>query len=176
MIGHTLAYLVAQPRGHERASLLHQTGHAYWHAAVVAAALGAAWFGVDHLRASFRSGRAHQPAPPRTWAGLTRELVVLQLLLFAGMEVLERLWTGVPLTSLLAHHVFFLGAAAQLLVAPLLALAFWVAGLGARAVGQALAGIERLPMPAAILVARPADAFVPRLAVAAVGIRGPPAR
>lgn|GEM_PF-2577842 len=177
VIGHSVAYLVAAPHGHERASLLRQTGHAYWHAAVVAAVVGAAWFGVDHLRSAFRAGRVRQPATPgRTWAGLTRELVVLQLLLFAGMEVVERAWAGSPLTGLLAHHIFFIGAAAQLLVAPLLAFAFWLAGLGARAVGQALAGARFLPAPAAILAARPVDPFVPRLAMAAVGIRGPPAR
>src|SRR5438105_15915816 len=58
VIGHTLAYLTSEPDGQRRASLLQETGHSYWHAAVVAAVVAGTCSIVAHAVRQFRSARS----------------------------------------------------------------------------------------------------------------------
>ncbi len=162
--GHTLAYTVSYPDRAARQSVLEVTGHAYWHAAIAAAVIGAAWFSAVHIARHFR-------APRRRYALLWPALPALQVAVFAGMEISERLAAGAPLATVLDHAI--VGVSSQLLVAALLAIAVYLLGRAAAAVGRlATQPIRR----------RPAQSFGPthrdlpslRLAVVSCGSRGPP--
>ena len=164
MCGHTLAYTVSYPDRAARQSVLEVTGHAYWHAAIAAAVIGAAWFTVVHATRHFRS-------PDRRHALLWPALPALQVAVFVGMEISERLAAGAPLATILDHAI--VGLASQLLVATVLAVAVYFLGRAAAAVGR----LVSVPPPL-----RPAQFFGParrtipavRLAVVPCGSRGPP--
>jgi hypothetical protein len=162
--GHTLAYTVSYPDRAARQSVLEVTGHAYWHAAIAAALIGAAWFAIHHVVRHFR-------APRRDHALLWPALPALQIAVFVGMEVSERLVAGVPLATILNHAA--VGLASQLLVATLLAVAMYFLGRVAAAVGRLVSLPPRL-RPARFF--GPAARTVPalRLAVVPCGSRGPP--
>ena len=101
VVGHTLTYVAAAPGAVARESLLRATGHAYWDAAVLAAVAGALWYTADHAARLFMAGR-HAVAAPLSPKDLTLHLRVLQVTLFAALEVGERAAAGVPFSSILA--------------------------------------------------------------------------
>ena len=91
----------------------------------------------------------HAVAAPLSPKDLTLHLRVLQVTLFAALEVGERAAAGVPVSSILSQRVFLLGIAFQLLIAPVLALLVRLLGAAARAAGRAARGeaFLRAPLP-----------------------------
>jgi hypothetical protein len=171
VIGHWLAYLIAIPGSPARARVLTESGHGYWLAAVqVAMALAAAGLALLAIRRL----RARAPQPFSTL--VFHRLVLYQASMFVGVEIVERLIVGEPVSQLFAHDVLFLGLFVQLVVAALGARFLrWFERTVDR-IGEAFRlrapGLPRLRVrPSAIHPIRP----VPVLAGAA-GLRSPPAR
>jgi hypothetical protein len=162
--GHTVAYTVSYPDRVARQSILELTGHAYWHAAIGAAVIGAAWFTVGHIARHFRGDTTRASV---SWPALP----ALQLAVFIGMETSERVAAGVPLATILDHAL--VGIASQLLVAALLTLAMYLLGRGALAVGRYLA-VRPRPVPRTAFIPVPFSAPLVHLAVVPCGSRGPP--
>jgi hypothetical protein len=162
--GHTLGYTVSYPDRAVRESVLQVTGHAYWHAAIAAAVLGAGWFVAGHVLHHFR-------APRQRHTLLGPALPALQIAVFVGMEVSERLAAGAPVATVLDNAL--IGLASQLLVAAVLTLALYLIGRGAAAVGRLFLAIPPDDRRAAFAVA-PRDLLPIRLAVVPCGSRGPP--
>jgi hypothetical protein len=138
--GHSLAYLAALPGGVQRDNYLVQTGHSYWHnALVVALLLEVVGLGVVALR-SFRAGV--RGMLPIRFGGrqLAIRLALIQVGAFCALEAGERLVSGTGVSGMFAHHLFVLGIAIQLLVAVAGALLLrWLART-AQALGSALRG------------------------------------
>ncbi len=173
LLGHWLAYTVAFPAAALRQQALEEAGHSYWLKAVrLAVVLAVAGLAVVVGRvARDRS----QPAA-EGFATVSRRLAAVQVAAFTGMEVVERLVTGAPLAHMLDHQVFFLGLAAQVVVA--CAGALFLLWFG-RAAASLVEALRPDPPPRARATApRPASAavrLVPALAGAG-GVRGPPPR
>lgn len=114
VLGHWLAYLIAIPASPNRARVLAQSGHGYWLLAVqvatALAAIGLALLAVRRLR-------ARAPQPPLTFA--FHRLALYQASMFVGVEIVERLIVGVPMSQLFGHDVFFFGLLVQVVVAAL---------------------------------------------------------
>jgi hypothetical protein len=121
VVGHILTYLVAFVTPHSRQAALDETGHSYWNLAVATAIAVGVWSAavlvVRHFRRSNREER-----PPEGFFRSTLRLAVLQVGLFACLEVGERLAAGAPLRGLLGHDLLPLGLVFQVLVALGLAL------------------------------------------------------
>jgi hypothetical protein len=172
LLGHGLAYAVAQPDAHARAGLLAQTGHAYLHllegpAAFLAAATVAALF-------LSRLTRLDQGS--RLARGVTFwHLAGLQVTVFVGMEVAERLVAGVPLTELLHGGLLAIGVVTQLLVA---AAIVWimrrVPTIAARTAAALRSAAWSAPRPALVVVAPPAGLPHRSPERSVEPIRGPP--
>jgi hypothetical protein len=158
-----------------RDAVLRVTGHAYWHAALAAAAVAGVWFVVAHVRHHFAVGRRLRPrATNQGSVPLFAELAVIQVAVFAGMEVIERITAGAPMHSLLDRHLLIVGLGSQLVVAAGLALVSWALGRAAAAAGQFFAGVA-LIAPRTARVVIPTRPWWPRsLAVVPCGTRGPP--
>lgn len=136
--GHTLAYIVAEPDGHHRASLLHETGHAYWHTAVVAGLVAAAVSIVGHSLEHFRAERRHGSAAESiTRAGV--RLGAFQLIVYGLMEAVERAAAHESVASMFGHHLFAIGVAFQIVVATLLVQILRLVGRAAVALAKKLA-------------------------------------
>lgn len=161
--GHTIAYSVSFPERAMRQSVLQLTGHAYWHAAIAAAVIAAAWFAVSHIVFHART----RTRPQSLWPALP----ALQLAVFFGMEISERVAAGASLSTLL--HNAPVAIACQLLVAALLALGAYLLGRGAAAVAELLWSVP-VRRAVAAFAAVPLDAPTLRLAVVPCGSRGPP--
>jgi hypothetical protein len=136
--GHAITYALCLPNLPMRASVLRQTGHAYWHGAVAGAFVGAMWFAILHVREHAAAGR-HARAVSFGLAGAARQLGALQLLIFLAIEVAERLELGRGLGGLADHNLLLVGVAVQIAVAALLAGVAWMLGRGAEALGRAFA-------------------------------------
>jgi hypothetical protein len=138
--GHSLAYFAALPGGVQRDTYLAQTGHSYWHnALVVALVLEVLGLAVVALR-SFRAGlRGTLPISLGT-----RQLAIRLALIQAGgvtaLEAAERVASGAGVSGMFAHHLFVLGMAIQLLVAVAGALLLRWLARAAEALGSALRG------------------------------------
>jgi hypothetical protein len=173
LVGHWLAYTVAFPAVAVRQYVLQEAGHSYWlnavRFAVVLAVAGLAVVVGRHARSAL------DPAT-ESFTSVARRLAGAQVSAFAAMEVVERLVSGAPLGHLLDHNVFFLGLAAQVVVA--CAGALFLLWFG-RATASLVAAFRRGAWPRArATLARPLSAAVrpvPALAGAA-GVRGPPPR
>ncbi len=153
-----------------RQSVLRVTGHAYWHAAIAAAIVGALWFAGTHLRRHFHAGRHGTTSLPAKvgW------LAPIQAGVFAGMEVIERLVAGAPVASVLDRRVLVIGLGLQIAVAAAIALITFALSHVAHAVGRAFA-VPRVPRAAQRLWSLPAQRWPAALAVVPCGSRGPPA-
>jgi hypothetical protein len=174
LLGHWLAYTVAFPAA-GRQAVLAETGHAYWLSAVrIAVVLLVVGLAVVVGRLA-RPATADSPRVP--YAAMARRLAGVQVGAFAAMELVERLVTGAPLAHLVDHQVFFLGLAAQVVVACAGALLLLWFGRTAEAVVATLRRDGPLPRPASASP-RPAVALGhARVAPAgAAGVRGPPRR
>lgn len=170
--GHTFAYALSFPDRMSRQSVLRVTGHAYWHAALAAAAVAAAWFAVAHASRHFHAGRSRTrlaPSGPTTFAVLAG----LQIGVFVGMEIIERLAAGAPVATVLDHHILVIGLAVQLLVAGALTVATLALGRAAEAIGRAW--VERADVATSRLTwFAPEQRWPVSLAVVPCGSRGPP--
>jgi hypothetical protein len=171
VLGHWLAYLMAVPGSTARARVLSESGHGYWLSAIqgamALAAAGLALLAIHRLRA-----RPDQPSSPFAF----HRLVLYQASMFVGVEIVERLIVGEPLSQLFAHDVLFLGLLVQVVVAALGArFLLWFE----RAVDR-IAEVFRLRAPrlARLRIHPPAThpiRLVPVLSGAA-GLRSPPPR
>ena len=90
VLGHWLAYRIAVPQGHERASVLAQSGHGYWFLAVKAAVIlgltgAGALFG-GHVRAGARGEQSRTGA----YSEIVVRLAMLQAVAFTATEMAER--------------------------------------------------------------------------------------
>lgn len=135
---HMLAYVVAEPDGHQRASLLQETGHAYWHAAVAAAAVAGSFSLVSHAVAQFRGARGHRRSAETIGRAGVR-LALFQVAVYAVMEFAERAAAHEHVATMFAHHLFVIGVALQVLVAATLAQLLRLVGRAAFAVAKRLA-------------------------------------
>lgn len=136
--GHTLAYIVLEPDGHHRASLLHETGHAYWHAALVVGLVAAAASITGHAFAQFRAVRRRGSAAESiTRAGV--RLGAFQLIMYGLMEAVERSVAHEPVTSMFSHHLFVIGVVFQIVVAILFVQVLRFVGRAAVAIAKKLA-------------------------------------
>ncbi|HUP86723.1 MAG TPA: hypothetical protein VM143_13750 [Acidimicrobiales bacterium] len=143
VVAHMLAYAVAEPDGHQRASLLHDTGHAYWHAAIAAAVVAGSFSLVSHAVAQFREARGYRRSAETIGRAGVR-LAVFQVAVYAIMEFAERAAAHEPVARLFAHHIFVIGVALQVLVAATLVQLLRLVGRAAVAVAKRLA-VPRLP-------------------------------
>lgn len=159
VVGHALTYLVAFVTPHSRQAALDETGHSYWNFAVATAIAIGAWSAivliVRHLRRTARHDRGDHAEE-----GLLRtamRLAVLQVTLFACLEVGERLAAGAPLRGLLGHDLVPLGLVFQVLVALGLALILRALATAVEVVARALLEPPRIralsswPLPGAAL-------------------------
>jgi hypothetical protein len=172
LLGHGLAYLLAVPDSYHRSFVLQRTGHDYLPAAGeaalilllagAAAVVARAWMGRDR-------------AETEGFASLAGLLALIQVVAFAGQEVLERLVSGSPLGELVHDHVLATGLIVQVAVALVGAT---LLRLLARASARiATAGVARVPPPRPALATSPlaaADPLLGRVAPSARNVRAPP--
>jgi hypothetical protein len=170
LAGHWLTYQAVAPIAGSRATLLHQTGHAYLGMAndlALVAALAA--------MATIFIGQLTRPAPTRQIHGLTGRVVRFQVSAFVLLEVLERVTSGSPLAGLIHTGILPIGIAAQIGIGYLAAHAIrWLL----RTADRVTATLGRAAVAARELVPRPLvpePVFVPAVRhLSAAGIRGPP--
>jgi hypothetical protein len=168
--GHTVAYVVSFPDRIARQSALRVTGHAYWHAAVAAAVLAAVWVALSHVGDHMTATRRRRTAPAMS---LSR-LALMQVVLFVGMEVSERLSAHAPLATLLDRRVLVIGVAVQLVTAFVLALALGLLIRAGVSLARAANRLEVVASDRCVEVALAVVSPVRLLAVAPCGSRGPP--
>ena len=138
--GHSLAYLAALPGGIQQDAYLAQTGHSYWHSALVVALLLELLGLAVVAQRSFRAG-LRGTLPIRLGARqLAIRLALIQAGAFTALEAGERLLSGAGVSGMFAHHLFVLGIAIQLLVAVAGALLLRWLARAAEALGSALRG------------------------------------
>lgn len=172
LVGHFVSYVLAVPDPHHRDLVLGQTGHGYLPAAGEAA-LVLALAGVVALVVRSWSGRGRADAG--RLGSLARSLATIQVLAFAGQELLERLVAGAPLGGLVHGHVLVVGVLVQVSVALAgAAVLHWLARTSAR-LATVTAPRAPLPQPApAIALALDPDTPRTRIFATATSVRGPP--
>jgi hypothetical protein len=172
VLGHLLTYVVAFVNAATRHSVLEETGHSYWSFASAAAVL----LGVSSaaLVVVRRLGSPEDGGGEKTLLRSASRLAAVQLLLFACIEIAERLVDGAPVRGLLNHGLVPLGLAIQILVA--FGLALLLRGLASAA--ELLARqLLSSPTPRLLQVwPLPIPPPRPRLLLlsGAWGLRGPP--
>jgi hypothetical protein len=171
VLGHWLTYLVDVPHAPARAAELARTGHAYLS---VAGELATALMAMT-LAALFLGRVIRSEGTSSHYPGIALRLGLLQAGAFVVMELTERAVAGsgfgdlthgglVPLGVLIQLGVALVGAALLLLVLRV-----------ADRVAAPLPPAVPLPRTASIAFALPpAPSLHTRLALAAVGVRGPP--
>jgi hypothetical protein len=164
LLGHGVAYALAQPDAHARAGMLASTGHAYLHlleAPAVALAAVA-------LAAAFLAGVLRR-VPAGGPAAAFRRLAAVQVAVFAALELAERAGAPAPLGAAAQLRLLAIGVAVQVAVA---AAGAWLLSRLERAGAQVTAargvaavappgGATRIAVPAAGPSTSPAIA-VPR--------------
>jgi hypothetical protein len=174
VIGHLTTYVLAVGDEGLRHALLDRTGHGYLATAVAGAlVLGAA----TSANAVFRRLR------PGTGSGREESLLrfvvrlgLLQALLFAALEVTERLVSGAPLSTLLDYHLLVLGLPVQFVVALAVVVGLRALAAAAEIVARVIRGLAlRTPVRAWPLPAAPSIHSLPPLS-GAWGARSPPRR
>ncbi len=171
VLGHWLAYLIAIPATPTRAGVLSRSGHGYW---LLAVQVGMALAAIGLALLAVRRLRTRAPQPSTTFA--FHRLVLYQASLFVGVEIVERLIVGVPMSQLFGHDVLVLGLLVQVVVA----------ALGARFLGWFERTVDRIaevfrrraPRLPRVRIPPPRThpvRLVPVLAGAA-GLRSPPPR
>lgn len=117
LCGHELTYLLAIPGPARRAAVLDASGHEWWDAArPVGAALAVAaivWILTGCLRCDDDDRRLDR----ETASWLAPRLAACQLVLFAAVEVAERVVTGHGFGDLLHHEIVEHGVISQIPVA-----------------------------------------------------------
>ncbi len=173
LLAHWLAYVVAVPNAAVRSAVLAHTGHAYWGVAVK----GASAFAVVAVAAMLaRIVGWSLPGDGLRFGRLAVRLCVLQVGVFAAMEVAERVAAHVPVTTDLGA-TFALGIGLQVLVALAGALLLvWLGGVAVRLV-RAIRGSTLPVRRSPTLLGAPVLAYPPAvLAFGAAGLRGPPSQ
>lgn len=175
LLGHQLTYLLAHPASDDRHAALAQAGHDYLpfagKAVLVLALAGALTLALRLVSAGpFRAHDAGDDLPR-----LAARLWAIQLVVFASMEVTERLGSHAPLGDLLAAGLLPIGVLCLAVTAVLGAFVLrWLH----RVVAVGVAAILRrgLRAPASVGFSR-GRTLVPRLLLlaGAAGVRGPPA-
>lgn len=174
VVGHLTTYVLAVGDEGLRHSLLSRTGHGYLATAVAGAVViglaVAAAVVFRHLRPASGHGR-DEPL-----LHLILRLGALQALIFAALEVTERLVSGASLSTLVDEHLLALGLPVQLIVALLVALGLRALAAAAQVVARAIRNVTLRPSARAWpLPASPSIPGLPPLS-GAWGARGPPVR
>jgi hypothetical protein len=143
VVGHRLAYMAAFPDPAARELALRGAGHGYFGFLTdVAILLGGAAAAAAFLSRLTRPG---EPVPRTTT--LSVRLAALQCVAFVAMEVTERVASGAPVASVLAHHLLPIGIGVQAVVA--LAEAILIRALLAAADEVGRAARSATPVPPA---------------------------
>ena len=151
-VGHAITYVVLASNPVVRSTMLQATGHGYLpvtvHATLALAVIG--------LAGVFLAGLG----TPRT-AGteLTRRVATFQVLVFAAIEVAERLAIRAPLHDL--THVLPVGTVVQVAVAVVVAVVIRAMLRAADVTAEASSGFAPAPAPALIPVLVATAAAVP---------------
>lgn len=114
VVAHLVAYVLAYSDAHQRAHVLHDTGHGYFaFAAWLGAAVAAASMAAVAAKAAGRtaSGRGVSVVP-----GFSA-LALWQGLLFLAVETTERVVAGASLLEMVHGHEVLIGLAVQVVVA-----------------------------------------------------------
>jgi len=171
VVGHRLAYRLAFPDASTRAAALLGSGHGYLgfltDVAILCAGAGATATVLARLtRAARSTSHVHEVLP---------RLALAQAGAFVGMELLERLVAGAPITTVLTHGLLPIGVAVQLALAAVVALVVRaLAVVGDRAADAARSAA--LPSPRALPAApRPGAPSPARRLPRRVSPRAPPA-
>lgn len=179
LAGHWAAYTLALRDPHQRLLVLGRAGHDYLPLATKLA-LVLLFVGLGTVIARTCAARGERAfvrssPPPGVMVSAAR-LMAIQAAAFGGIEVVERLVAGAPLTDLASEHLLLVGLAVQLIVAVIGALMLHAASRAGVAMASFLDRLRR-PWPAAVfpLPRSVAAAACPALSGAA-GARGPPAR
>jgi hypothetical protein len=138
--GHELTYLLAIPDPAHRAAELGETGHGWWDAAGPLAAVLVVAAIVWILTGCLRCDNDDRRLDRETASWLAPRLAACQLVLFAAVEVAERVATGHALGGLTHHEIVEHGVISQIAVAVVLTAGCWFL---ARTVGLACARIGR---------------------------------
>jgi hypothetical protein len=173
IVGHVLTYLVAFVTPHSRQAALDEAGHSYWNLAMATAIAVGVWAAIILVIRRFRSGGRSQQQN----GGLIRtalRLAVLQVSLFACLEVGERLASGAPLEGLLGHDLIPLGVVFQVLVALGLALIIRALATAAEIVARAVREPPRARPRASWPLPSPTLRPIPLHLSGGWGSRGPP--
>jgi hypothetical protein len=165
VLAHAVDYAALYRAPGTRRRVLAATGHGYWHLAVlaaVAAGLAAAALVVGRAASS---AMHHEPEPHGDRFRLL-DVVVVQVGVFAGIELLERVSAGLSPAVLLHERAFRLGVALQVAVGALVAVALTVLHRAGRRVGAAMGrGRRRARVRSAATWPAPASSGGPRPAV-----------
>ncbi len=111
---HVAAYAVAVPDAHDRAALLHETGHSNWWIAV-AVALGLLVAGVASFALSLFS-RAGADSTLR-YRSVAARLCALQVVGFIALESAERALSGGGIIDIATEPAVLLGTVVQVAIA-----------------------------------------------------------
>jgi hypothetical protein len=142
VLAHTVDYAALFPDRGARSRVLAATGHGYWHLAVLAAmAAGLAAAALVVARGA-SNAMHHEPEPHGNGFRLL-DVVVMQVGVFAGIELLERVSAGLAPTVLLHERAFRLGIALQVVVGVVVAVALMVLHRAGRRVGEAILRARR---------------------------------
>lgn len=170
VLAHVVAYVLAFSDAHQRALVLHETGHGYFSIAPwIAAGAGT----VALARVAIRAASA--PDGQRSWSIVPgwRPLALWQGALFLSVETTERLVARAPLSEMVHGHEVLLGLAVQLLLAGAVVVAL---RLTERLSARIAVALRRRPRRVgATIPLRPAQLGVPRpLRRTATQSRAPP--
>ena len=169
LAGHWLTYMAVAPIAGSRATILHDTGHAYLGMANDLA-LVVALFAI----ATMFIGQLTSPGATCV-QGITARVVRFQVSAFILLEGLERLTSGSPLSELIHTRILPVGIVAQVGIGFIVARAIrWLL----RAADRVAAALARGAVPARRTLARtlrPRPVFIRAgRQLSAVGVRGPP--
>jgi hypothetical protein len=117
VLAHAADYLAVYPHTHERNAHLEATGHSYWPIAATLAVIAGLATIATAARRGWRAGRRRSRPATIDLFGSAMVLAAWQLLLFVGMETVERAAAGVSPLELGYSPEFWVGLVAQVIVA-----------------------------------------------------------